>query len=149
MTRRASASSARGSTRAGAAAASVSRRWLSIHAATVVFPDATAAGNVHDREEVRRPRPKRGGPAMSAMDRIETIGVIGAGHAGQALARTARRAGRQVVIANSHGPESLAPVVAALGDGVSAGTVADAARRAMVALAVPWANVPAAVAGLA
>jgi 8-hydroxy-5-deazaflavin:NADPH oxidoreductase len=86
---------------------------------------------------------------MSATDRIETIGVIGAGHAGQAVARTARRAGRQVVIANSRGPESLEPVVAALGDGVSAGTVADAAGRAMVVLAVPWANVPTAVDGLA
>ena len=42
----------------------------------------------------------------------EPIGIIGAGRLGQALARTARRAGRPVVIANKRGPESLAPVIA-------------------------------------
>lgn len=85
---------------------------------------------------------------MSATDRIETIGIIGAGHAGLALARTALRAGRQVVIANSRGQRSLAPVVASLGEAVSAGTVPEAAACKMVGLAVPWANVPASVAGL-
>ena len=49
-----------------------------------------------------------------ATDRTGTIGIIGAGNIGQALARTALRAGREVVIANSRGPESLAPVVADL-----------------------------------
>jgi phosphoglycerate dehydrogenase-like enzyme len=44
-----------------------------------------------------------------ATDRTGTIGIIGAGNIGQALARTALRAGREVVIANSRGPESLAP----------------------------------------
>jgi predicted dinucleotide-binding enzyme len=43
----------------------------------------------------------------------------------------------------------LAPVVTALGAGVSAGTVAEAAGCAMVALAVPWTSVPAAVVGRA
>ena len=79
---------------------------------------------------------------------LSTIGIIGAGNIGQALARTALRAGREVVIANSRGPESLAPVVADLGPGVSPGTVPDAAAARMVAIAVPWASVPAAVAGL-
>ena len=55
------------------------------------------------------------------------IGIIGAGRLGQAMARTALRAGRSVVIANSRGPESLASVVSTLGDGVSAGTVGEAA----------------------
>jgi 8-hydroxy-5-deazaflavin:NADPH oxidoreductase len=55
------------------------------------------------------------------------VGIIGAGRLGQAMARTAPRAGRPVVIANSRGPESLASVASALGDGASAGTVADAA----------------------
>jgi hypothetical protein len=41
-----------------------------------------------------------------------------------------KRADRPVVIANSRGPESLASVVSALGDGASAGTVADAASGA-------------------
>ena len=84
----------------------------------------------------------------SATDRIETIGIIGAGQLGQALARTVLRAGRQVVIANSSGPESLASVVAALGEGVTAGTVTEAASWPIVALAVPWVNLPAAVENL-
>jgi predicted dinucleotide-binding enzyme len=78
-----------------------------------------------------------------------TIGIIGAGHIGQAFAGLARRAGRHVVIANSRGPESLSPVVAALGDGVSAGSVHEAAVSPIVAIAVPWTSIPAAVAGLA
>jgi 8-hydroxy-5-deazaflavin:NADPH oxidoreductase len=83
-----------------------------------------------------------------AEDPTATVGVIGAGRIGQALARTAQRAGRKVVIANSRGPETLAPVVAALGTGVSAGTVRHAAAAGIVAIAVPWTNVTAAVAGL-
>jgi len=72
----------------------------------------------------------------------DTVGIIGAGRLGQAMARTARRAGRRVVIANSRGPESLASVVSALGDGVSAGTVGEAASADIVVLAVPWDRVP-------
>jgi predicted dinucleotide-binding enzyme len=86
---------------------------------------------------------------MSAKTRVGKIGIIGAGHIGQAFARLAQRAGGEVVIANSRGPESLAPVVAELGEGVSAGTIGEAAASAMVVIAVPWASVPAAVAGLA
>jgi predicted dinucleotide-binding enzyme len=77
-----------------------------------------------------------------------TIGIIGAGHIGQAFARLGRRAGRDVVIANSRGPESLAAVVEALGEGASAGTVDDAAASAIVVIAVPWAAVPASLSGL-
>ena len=76
------------------------------------------------------------------------VGIIGAGRLGQAMARTALRAGRPVVIANSRGPESLASVVSALGDGASAGTVADAAASGIVVIAVPWASVPEALEGL-
>ncbi len=76
------------------------------------------------------------------------VGILGAGRLGQAMARTALRAGRPVVIANSRGPESLTSVVAALGDGASAGTVADAAAARIVVIAVPWASVPDALAGL-
>ena len=93
-----------------------------------------------DREDVA--------PTRAATDPTGTVGIIGAGHIGQAMARTARRAGREVVIANSRGPESLEPVVAALGARVSAGTVADAAAADIVAIAVPWPDVPAAVTGL-
>jgi predicted dinucleotide-binding enzyme len=78
----------------------------------------------------------------------ETVGIIGAGHIGQAMARIARRAGRRVVISNSRGPESLAPVVAALGDGVSAGTVSEAAAADLVVVAVMWPDVAKAVEGI-
>jgi 8-hydroxy-5-deazaflavin:NADPH oxidoreductase len=78
----------------------------------------------------------------------EPIGIIGAGRLGQALARTARRADRPVVIANSRGPESLASVVDALGTGITAGTTRDAAGCSIVALAVPWAGVHDALAEL-
>src|SRR6476660_2342040 len=69
------------------------------------------------------------------------LGIIGAGRIGQAMARTAQRAGRPVVISNSRGPDSLTPVVSALGDGVSAGTVEQAAAASIVVLGVPWSNV--------
>jgi predicted dinucleotide-binding enzyme len=76
------------------------------------------------------------------------VGIIGAGRLGQAMARTGLRAGRSVVIANSRGPESLASVVSALGEGVSAGTVTEAASAGIVVIAVPWGRVPEAVEGL-
>ncbi|HEV2923789.1 MAG TPA: NAD(P)-binding domain-containing protein [Solirubrobacteraceae bacterium] len=78
----------------------------------------------------------------------DPLGIIGAGRLGQAMARTALRAGRRVVIANSRGPESLAPVVSALGEGVSAGTAEQAAAAPTVVLAVPWDRVPGALQGL-
>jgi predicted dinucleotide-binding enzyme len=78
----------------------------------------------------------------------DAIGIIGAGRLGQALARTARRADRPVVIANSRGPESLTSVVDALGAGITAGTTHDVARCSIAALAVPWASIHDAVAGL-
>ena len=77
------------------------------------------------------------------------VGIIGAGRIGQSMAHVALRAGRSVVIANSRSPESLAAVVATLGEGVSAGTPADAAGPATVVIAVPWDRVPEAVNGLA
>ncbi len=76
------------------------------------------------------------------------VGIIGAGRIGQAMARTARRAGRAVVIANSRGPESLSAVISTLGEGVSAGTVTEAASAGIVVIAVPWDRVPEAVEGL-
>jgi predicted dinucleotide-binding enzyme len=78
----------------------------------------------------------------------KSVGIIGSGRLGQAMAQTARRAGRKVVIANSRGPESLTLLVKELGKGMSAGTVKDAAAADLVVLAVPWPDVPEAVAGL-
>jgi 8-hydroxy-5-deazaflavin:NADPH oxidoreductase len=80
---------------------------------------------------------------------VKSVGIIGAGRIGQAVARIASRAGRPVVIANREGPESLARVVAELGDGVSAGTVSEAAAREIVVIAVMWPDVPQAVGGVA
>jgi predicted dinucleotide-binding enzyme len=76
------------------------------------------------------------------------VGIIGAGRIGQAMARTALRAGRSVVIANSRGAESLTAVVSALGEGVSAGTADEAASAGIVVIAVPFDRVPQAVQGL-
>jgi predicted dinucleotide-binding enzyme len=76
------------------------------------------------------------------------VGIIGAGRLGQAMARTALRAGRSVVIANSRGPESLTSVVSALGEGVSAVTADEAAAAGIVVIAVPWDRVSEAVQGL-
>ncbi len=86
---------------------------------------------------------------MTTETPIDAIAIIGAGHVGQAFARVAQRAGHEVVIANSRGPQSLAAVVEALGTGVSASMVGESAASAMVVIAVPWANVPEAVASLA
>ena len=76
---------------------------------------------------------------------VTTVGIIGAGHIGQVMARIALRAGRQVVIANSRGPESLTSVVEDLGEGVSAGTAEQAAAAKIVVVAVMWPDVPQAV----
>jgi predicted dinucleotide-binding enzyme len=78
----------------------------------------------------------------------DSVGIIGAGRLGHAMARTALRAGRSVVTANSRGPESLASVVSALGDGVSAGSVDEAASAGIVVVAVPRDRVPEAAQGL-
>jgi 8-hydroxy-5-deazaflavin:NADPH oxidoreductase len=84
---------------------------------------------------------------MQAED-LKTIGIIGAGRIGQVMTRIAQRAGRPVVIANNHGPESLATLVGELGAGVTAGTVEEAASAPIVVIAVNWADVPKAVAQL-
>jgi predicted dinucleotide-binding enzyme len=78
----------------------------------------------------------------------KNVGIIGAGRIGQAMAQTALRADRQVVIANSRGPQSLTSVVDALGEGVTAGTVEDASAADIVVLAVTWPDVPQAIEGL-
>jgi 8-hydroxy-5-deazaflavin:NADPH oxidoreductase len=77
-----------------------------------------------------------------------SVGIIGSGRIGQTMAHIARRAGRQVVIAHRGEPQSLASLVEALGDGVSAGTVKDAAAADIVVVAVMWPDVPQAVEGL-
>jgi 8-hydroxy-5-deazaflavin:NADPH oxidoreductase len=76
------------------------------------------------------------------------VGIVGAGRLGQAMAQVAVRAGRSVAIANSRGADSLVAVTSILGEGVSAGTVHEAASAGVVVIAVPWDRVPEAVRGL-
>jgi len=76
------------------------------------------------------------------------IGVIGAGGIGQAFASQVAKAGYEVIVSNSRGPESLAQVVSQLGSRAKAGTRQDAARADVVVLAVQWPQVPEALSGL-
>jgi predicted dinucleotide-binding enzyme len=67
------------------------------------------------------------------------IGIIGAGNIGATAARLLVRAGHRIAIANSRDPETLAPLVAELGDGARAATVEEAADFGDVVLeAVPF-----------
>lgn len=67
-----------------------------------------------------------------------TIGIIGSGNIGSALARAFTAIGHPVVIANSRGPASLAPLVAELGDLATAGTVEQAAHAGeLVVVTIP------------
>ena len=69
---------------------------------------------------------------------MTTLGIVGAGHIGSTLARLAVDAGVEVVIANSRGPETLAGLVAELGDSARAATAEEAARDGdLVVLTVP------------
>ncbi len=66
------------------------------------------------------------------------IGLIGSGHIGGTLALLAVRAGHQVVLSNSRGPESLAEVVSELGPAATAGTVDEAAATGdVVVVTIP------------
>ena len=76
------------------------------------------------------------------------IGTLGAGAIAQAVARHAVRHGHEVVLSNSRGPASLAPLVEDLGALASAATPAEAAAADLVVLAVRWTQIPDAVAGL-
>jgi predicted dinucleotide-binding enzyme len=76
------------------------------------------------------------------------IGVIGAGDFAQAFAKRALKAGHNVKLSNSRGPESLRETVKRLGRGAMAATKEEAAACEMVLLAVPWDNVPETLASL-
>lgn len=67
------------------------------------------------------------------------IGIIGVGHIGGTLARHFVRAGHEVVLGNSRGPETLEELVAELGQRASAATPAEAARSGdVVVVSVPF-----------
>jgi 2-polyprenyl-6-methoxyphenol hydroxylase-like FAD-dependent oxidoreductase len=67
-----------------------------------------------------------------------TIGIIGAGAIGSAFARALANRGIEATIANSRGPQSLAPLVAELGPHIRAASVDEAASADMVLVAVNW-----------
>jgi predicted dinucleotide-binding enzyme len=70
-----------------------------------------------------------------------TIGFIGAGHIGSQVARLAVKAGHDVVLSNSRGPETLAALVKELGPRARAGTTEEAATAGdVVVVTVPLKN---------
>jgi predicted dinucleotide-binding enzyme len=77
-----------------------------------------------------------------------TIGIIGAGAIGKAMSRQLVQAGFEVILSNSRGPASLAPLVRELGLRARAGTVKEAAAADIVFLSTNWANTEAALRGL-
>jgi predicted dinucleotide-binding enzyme len=69
---------------------------------------------------------------------MATIGFIGAGNIGGQVARLAVRAGHDVVLSNSRGPETLAGLVKELGPKARAATPVEAAKAGdVVVVAVP------------
>jgi predicted dinucleotide-binding enzyme len=73
---------------------------------------------------------------------MSTIGLIGAGHIGSQLARLAVQHGYDVVLSNSRGPDTLAPLVAELGPRARAATPEDAARAGdLVVVTIPLKNI--------
>lgn len=82
---------------------------------------------------------------------IRTVGFIGSGMIGSAVARLAVAAGLDVVVSNSRGPETLADLVAELGERARAATPDEAALAGDVVVAtIPLKNheqLPASLAG--
>ncbi|MGH8569447.1 MAG: NADPH-dependent F420 reductase, partial [Gammaproteobacteria bacterium] len=76
------------------------------------------------------------------------IGIIGAGGIGQAFAGQMAKAGYDVLLSNSRGPDSLAEAVRQLGPRAKAGTREQAAQAEIVFLSVPWAEVREVLSGL-
>ncbi|WP_229507061.1 NADPH-dependent F420 reductase [Pseudoduganella rivuli] len=70
--------------------------------------------------------------------KTNTVGIIGAGAIGQAFAQQLVKAGINVILSNSRGPETLAPVVDSLGSKATAGTVQQAAQADIVFVSTNW-----------
>ena len=67
------------------------------------------------------------------------IGIIGSGNIGGTLVKLWAAADHEVMVSNSRGPESLAPLVAEAGTRARAGTVSEAATFGeVVVLAIPF-----------
>jgi 8-hydroxy-5-deazaflavin:NADPH oxidoreductase len=76
------------------------------------------------------------------------IGIIGAGNIAQAFAKHAGKAGYEVAISNSRGPETLRQLAQELGSGITPVTVQEAAQADFVMIAVRSNQLRAALAGL-
>jgi predicted dinucleotide-binding enzyme len=77
-----------------------------------------------------------------------SIGIFGAGAIGSNVARLLAKNNIPATIANSRGPETLGPLVDALGPSIRAGTAAEAASADVVLVAVRWVDVEKALGGL-
>ena len=86
--------------------------------------------------------------AAQGNDVLPSIGIIGAGAIGSAIACALARKNIPATLANSRGPESLAPLVRELGGAITAGTREQAACADVVFVAVNWSKLPAALTGL-
>jgi 8-hydroxy-5-deazaflavin:NADPH oxidoreductase len=72
---------------------------------------------------------------------MPTLALIGAGKIGSQIARMAIKNGYDVVLSNSRGPQTLAPLIAELGPAARAATPDDAARAGdIVVVTVPLKN---------
>ena len=71
-----------------------------------------------------------------------SVGIIGSGSVGRAVATRALSARISVVLSNSRGPDTLTGLVDKLGEGASAGTVAEAADADLVVVAIPFVKIP-------
>ncbi|MDN4159993.1 NADPH-dependent F420 reductase [Nocardioides abyssi] len=70
---------------------------------------------------------------------MTTIGLIGSGNIGTAIAKQAVAQGYDVVLSNSRGPETLADIVAELGDRARAATAQEAAEAGeVVVVTIPF-----------
>jgi 8-hydroxy-5-deazaflavin:NADPH oxidoreductase len=77
--------------------------------------------------------------AVEKVDGVMKIGIIGAGKVGGTLARHFVRAGHEVAVSNSRGPETLKDLVAKIGEGARALTAEEAARFGeIVVVSVPF-----------
>ncbi len=73
---------------------------------------------------------------------MTSIGIIGAGQIGSAIARALANKGIPATIANSRGPESLGDFLSEVGPAITGGTVAEAANKDIVFIAVNWSRLP-------
>jgi predicted dinucleotide-binding enzyme len=87
-------------------------------------------------------------PSFFQSGTLMTYSIIGSGNIGQALAKLFANSGQAVRIANTRGPESIAPLVKDLGDKVIPQSLQDALKSDLIILAVPFRAHPAVAAAL-